>query len=72
MICCQVSWALAMPAASASGLGMAMTVGVRARLGCRSGMMRSASASTEALRTQALESGTHTSGAGPWVLVSQS
>src|SRR5262245_2013207 len=44
---------------------MAMTVGVRARLGGRSGMMRSASASADAWRTHALDSGTHTSGAAP-------
>src|SRR5574342_426873 len=72
MIWCQVSGSSNMLAALANVLGMAITVGVRARLGCRSGMRRSASASTEALRTQALDSGTQTSGVGPNVLVSHS
>src|SRR3981081_1645272 len=72
MICCQVSGAAVMPAASASCFGMAMTAGVRARLGCLSGMIRSAAVLAEGLGHQAPESGTHTSGAGPCVLVSQS
>ena len=72
MICCHVSGSVAMFAASAIGFGMAMTVGVRARLGWRSGMIRSASLSAEALRTQALESGTQASGRGPLVAVSHS
>src|SRR4051794_30042395 len=50
---------------------MAITAGVRAMLGWRSGIIRSAMAAVDARRTQADESGTHTSGAGP-DLVSQS
>src|SRR5262245_56897968 len=72
MISCQVSGLSVIPAAWASSLGMAMTVGVRARLGCRSGMIRSASASTDAFFTHAEESGTHTSGGSPMDLLSQS
>ena len=54
------------------GLGIAMTAGVRARLGWRSGIMRSAISAEEARRTQALDSGTQTSGAVPCDLGSQS
>src|SRR4051794_19440493 len=62
---CQVTFSLGQPSASAIGLGIAITAGVRAMLGCRSGIIRSAIAAVEARRTQADESGTHTSGAGP-------
>src|SRR4029079_10302136 len=72
MIFFQLSFLPTTPAASASGFGMAITVGVRPRLGCRSGIIRSASASTEARRTHAVESGTHASGAAPSVLTSHS
>src|SRR5262245_12847878 len=67
MIWSQVSGLSIMPAASASGLGMAMTVGVRARLGCRSGIIRSAVRLADASFTQAVESGTQTSGCVPSV-----
>src|SRR6266480_375291 len=69
---CQVSSAFGQPSASAMGLGIAMTAGVRARLGWRSGIMRSAISAEEARRTQALDSGTQTSGAVPCDLGSQS
>jgi hypothetical protein len=72
MICCQVSFVFGQPIASAIGRGMAITVGVRAMLGCRSGRIGSAAGSAAATPTQALDSGTHTSGGMPFVFVSHS
>src|SRR5258705_2538740 len=65
---CQDRSPLGQPSASAIGFGMARTDGVRARLGCRSGIIRSAIAAVDARRTHALESGTPTSGGTPALL----